>query len=552
VFGFGFAPDGSVVAAACEKKSVLLYDPTSFKLISRHSDVHTDCVNCVKYLDSRLLATCSDDATVRLWDMRSMKKEVRTLVGHSSWVKNMDYSPLTGRLLTSGFDGNIFAWDINNYSESASSPEPLVHINGLVRTVLTPNLDTMVISTQGGYFIMVHNLDLDTLKEDMHGFKPHLYRIMQVLKVPVNNAMEFNYMFTRSKNRVEYFGDFPDDHTADSISSVEVHPQGWGIASRSTTLDETEWTCVHDIQSTSYKKTVSERLPSTHCSPKRKPPQTPPRPTQATSGAPTPPQPINPRPRNSPLPESRRLVWSLLDSAINAHSASRQDNDDSSEDGEYDPASDPYNELSDDDSMSEPGEQELEDEEMGRLRDILGAHDLRTQNSNDAYDDPLVNHEFEQWVSSMHQRFPENDIFNPEADQRMRNALFEEYLISQYRGTQLGGPLPDGQNIENMQQRLLFHIEEPNVGLGFIKEMSFSPNGRVLASPYANCVRLLGFNKSCHELCDCVPLTVVPLEEIATIGSMNSVVLSSTFSPTQPIVAAGCKDGTVAFCTPKF
>ena len=57
---------------------------------------------------------------------------------------------------------------------------------------------------------------------DVLSFKPHLYRIMQVLKVPVNNAMDYNYMFSRNRNTVEYMGDFPEGHSAESISSMVV------------------------------------------------------------------------------------------------------------------------------------------------------------------------------------------------------------------------------------------------------------------------------------------------------------------------------------------
>lgn len=58
-----------------------------------------------------LFATCSDDRTVKLWDMRNMDKELQILQGHSNWVKNIEY--VDGKLLTSGFDGNIIMWDYN-------------------------------------------------------------------------------------------------------------------------------------------------------------------------------------------------------------------------------------------------------------------------------------------------------------------------------------------------------------------------------------------------------------------------------------------------------
>lgn len=70
-----------------------------------------------RFLDSRTFATCSDDTTVALWDIRNLKQKMRTLRGHSNWVKNIEFAREEGFLVTSGFDGCIFTWDINNYTE---------------------------------------------------------------------------------------------------------------------------------------------------------------------------------------------------------------------------------------------------------------------------------------------------------------------------------------------------------------------------------------------------------------------------------------------------
>ena len=74
-----------------------------------------------RFLDSRTFATCSDDTTVALWDVRNLKQKMRTLRGHSNWVKNIEYAREEGLLVTSGFDGCIFTWDINSYTEQGNS-----------------------------------------------------------------------------------------------------------------------------------------------------------------------------------------------------------------------------------------------------------------------------------------------------------------------------------------------------------------------------------------------------------------------------------------------
>ncbi len=82
--------------------------------------VYLLCLSCLcivrfSFLDSRTFVTCSDDTTVCLWDARYLKHKIRTLQGHSNWVKNIEYSSSEDLLLTSGFDGSIYTWDINRY-----------------------------------------------------------------------------------------------------------------------------------------------------------------------------------------------------------------------------------------------------------------------------------------------------------------------------------------------------------------------------------------------------------------------------------------------------
>lgn len=64
-------------------------------------------------MDNRLFATCSDDTTIALWDLRKLNSKVCSLQGHASWVKNIEYDTNTRLLVTSGFDGNVITWDMN-------------------------------------------------------------------------------------------------------------------------------------------------------------------------------------------------------------------------------------------------------------------------------------------------------------------------------------------------------------------------------------------------------------------------------------------------------
>ena len=98
--------------------------------------------------------------------------------------------------------------------------------------------------------------------------------------------------------------------------------------------------------------------------------------------------------------------------------------------------------------------------------------------------------------------------------------------------------------------RLLNYIEEPNVGKGFIKEIAFSNDGRLLSSPFGFGLRLLSFDPFCRELCDCIPGQPVQLHEVTSNMSHSKEVVTTKWSPVHCLVVSGCLNGKVAFHQP--
>lgn len=99
--------------------------------------------------------------------------------------------------------------------------------------------------------------------------------------------------------------------------------------------------------------------------------------------------------------------------------------------------------------------------------------------------------------------------------------------------------------------RLQSYIEESNLASGFIKELCYNQDGRIICSPFGNSIRLLAYDRNCNDLVECYQ-NPSPLIEIGFVTSHKNSVLTTRFSPTLPILASGCLGGQVCFYQPRF
>ncbi|MDR0633582.1 MAG: TIR domain-containing protein [Azoarcus sp.] len=106
-----FSPDGRLLASTSEDKTVRLWDVERRQLLGELRG-HEGPVRHVSFSpDGRLLASAGSDDTVRLWDVerRQLLGELR---GHEGFVHHVTFSP-EGRLLASASeDKTIRLWDV--------------------------------------------------------------------------------------------------------------------------------------------------------------------------------------------------------------------------------------------------------------------------------------------------------------------------------------------------------------------------------------------------------------------------------------------------------
>lgn len=241
IYNLEFSTDDKIVLSGGANEEVSIYDSCfcSLKKVGSFKTGHEPGVNGIKFLDSRLILTCSDDKQIALWDIRNTAERVSTLQGHESWVKSMSFNNETKTLISSAFDDTIRLWNIDKYQQDGSiKSDVILKIPFLVRTEFSKDFTKLVVSTTTGLLLFFDNIDLDNLSRYDDTMK--LLEPRQIEKGKLQIKM------TKS-NDLTIVEKFPEKSRPYCIGSTILSSNSNCVFSRYNTRNTGEWSVLHSF-----------------------------------------------------------------------------------------------------------------------------------------------------------------------------------------------------------------------------------------------------------------------------------------------------------------
>jgi len=138
VRGVAFNAAGDLLASASEDKTIRLWNRQQNFASAIVLSGHTQSVRALTFSpDGQTLASASDDKSVRLWNVRNPKASAKIFAGHRGGVWAVAFSADGKTLASGGADSTVRLWDVEKMNNGATWTRQ--HKSRVRAVILTPN-----------------------------------------------------------------------------------------------------------------------------------------------------------------------------------------------------------------------------------------------------------------------------------------------------------------------------------------------------------------------------------------------------------------------------